>query len=73
LNYDFEKQLADKSLFRIYAGPFLDTARVSSQSSWLIDSGIQLRLSLLTAFTFTISAGWDVRGGRHAIFMDSSR
>jgi len=73
LNYDFEKQLADKSLFRIYAGPFVDTARVSSQSSWLIDSGIQLRLSILTAFTFTISAGWDVRGGRHAIFMDSSR
>jgi len=73
LNNDFEKTVVGKSVVKLSAGPFVDTARVSSQSAWLIDSGIQVKLSILSAFTFTASAGWNIHGGSHAIFIENSR
>jgi hypothetical protein len=73
LNNDFEKTVVDKSVVKLRVGPFVDTARVSFQSAWLIDSGIQLKLSILSAFTFTASAGWNVHGGSHAVFIENAR
>jgi hypothetical protein len=73
LNNDFEKSVVGKSVVKLRRGPFVDTARVSSQSAWLIDSGIQVKLSILSAFTFTASAGWNAHGGSHAIFIENPR
>jgi len=71
LNNDFEKTVVGNSAVKLRAGPFVDTARVSSQSAWLIDSGIQVKLSILSAFTFTASSDWNVHGGSHAIFIEN--
>jgi hypothetical protein len=73
LNNDFERPVLNKTLVKLRVGPFVDTARVSSQSAWLVDSGLQLKLDILSAFTFTASAGWNVHGGSHAIFIESTR
>jgi hypothetical protein len=73
LNNDFQRPVLDKAGVKLHAGPFLDTAHVSSQSAWLIDSGLQLKLSILSAFTFTASAGWNIHGGSHAILLESTR
>jgi predicted double-glycine peptidase len=73
LNNDFERLVVNKTFVKLRVGPFIDTARVSSQSAWLIDSGLQLKLGILSAFTFTASAGWNVHGGSHAIFIESAR
>ncbi|HEY2382677.1 MAG TPA: C39 family peptidase [Terriglobia bacterium] len=73
MNADFTRPLFDKSLFGVRAGPFLDAARIGSGSPWLVDSGVQLKVSVMAAFTFSVSAGWDVRGGSHALFIDSAR
>lgn len=73
MNYDFTRPVFEKSLFGVSVGPFLDAARVSSEVPWLVDSGLQVKISVMAAFTFYVSAGWDVRGGSHAIFVDSAR
>ena len=73
MNYDFTKPVFEKSMFGLRAGPFLDAGRVSSESPWLVDTGLQVKISVMAAFTLSVSAGWDVRGGSHAIFVDSAR
>jgi hypothetical protein len=70
LNYDAQKSLYDRALVGIQAGPFLDVARVSSDSRWLVDAGIQVRVSLMKALSVTVSVGKDLRNGRTAVFVD---
>ncbi len=70
-NFDFSRLVHDSGLIRIQAGPFLDTAHVSSQGPWMFDTGIQLTFSVLRAFTFRISAGRDLRTGRQVAFAES--
>jgi hypothetical protein len=73
INAGFAKRLYANGLFRLDGGPFLDTARISSHAQWLVDSGIQLRVSVLNAFTISVFAGRDFRTGRHATFIDGTR
>src|SRR5205807_937224 len=70
LNTDFQKRLYGNALFHLDAGPLLDTARVSSQSRWLVDAGVQVRISLLKAFTLNVSLARDLRAGHHALFIE---
>lgn len=73
LNSDFAKRLYSNGLFRLDGGPFLDTARIPSQAGWLVDAGIQLRVSVLSTFNLGISFGRNLRTGSHAIFIDEPR
>ncbi len=73
INTGFAKRLYANGLFRLDGGPFLDTARISSNAQWLVDSGIQLRVSVLSTFTISVSVGRDLRTGQHATFIDSTR
>ena len=73
MNAEFAKRLYANGLFRLDGVPFLDTARISSHAQWLVDSGIQLRVSVLSAFTISVSLGRDLRTGQHAILIDSMR
>lgn len=71
LNTDFVKRLYANGVFRLDGGPFLDSGRISSQAQWLVDAGTQLRVSVLSAFTLSVSFGRDLRAGRHAMFVNS--
>ena len=73
MNAEFAKRLYANGLFRLDGVPFLDTARISSHAQWLVDSGIQLRVSVLSAFIISVSLGRDLRTGQHAILIDSMR
>jgi len=73
LNSDFAKRLYSNGLFRIDAGPFLDSARIPSHSEWFVDGGVQVRISVLNSFNFGISFGRNLRTGSHAVFIDDSR
>jgi tetratricopeptide (TPR) repeat protein len=70
LNTDFQKRLYGNALFRFDSGPLLDAARISSQTGWLVDAGIQLRVSILKAFTLNVSLARDLSAGRHALFIE---
>jgi hypothetical protein len=70
LNSDFHKRVFGNPLFHLDAGPLLDAARVSSQGEWLVDAGIQLRVSVLKSFTLNLSLARDLRAGHHALFIE---
>jgi len=72
-NGDFEKRVYSNGLFRVDAGPFVDTARISSQGRWLTDAGLQFRISLLGAVKLGVSFGRDLHTGRNAIFVEGSK
>jgi hypothetical protein len=69
-NSDVSKRIYSNGLIRLEAGPFLDSARIASQPQVLVDTGVQLRVSVLSSLTLGISYGRDLRAGRHAIFID---
>jgi len=73
LNYDFGKRVYSNGLFRLDAGPFVDTARISSQPQLLVDAGMQLRISVLGTVKLGLSFGRDLRSGRQAMFVDGSK
>jgi hypothetical protein len=70
LNADFQKRLFGNALVHLDAGPLLDTARISAQTPWFVDAGVQVRISLLKAFTLNISLARDLRDGHHAFFVE---
>jgi predicted double-glycine peptidase len=70
LNADFQKRLYGNALFHFDAGPLLDAAHISSQNGWLVDAGLQLRVSILKAFTLNVSLARGLRDGRHAFFVE---
>ena len=73
INSDFAKRVYGNGLFRVDAGPFLDSARIPSHSEWFVDGGVQVRISVLNSFNFGISFGRNLRTGSHAVFIDDSR
>ena len=70
LNSDISKRLYSNGLFRLEAGPFLDSARIASQPQAFVDAGIQLKVSVLSGLTLGVSFGRDLRTGGHAVFID---
>jgi len=72
-NSDFQKTIHNTGLYRISAGPFLDTGKTSSTPQWLFDAGIELRFSILGAFTMNLSYGTSLRDRRHAFFINAPR
>ncbi|MGE5112031.1 MAG: hypothetical protein ACM3JB_14305 [Acidobacteriaceae bacterium] len=72
-NWEIDKQLYDRGLFRITLGPFLDTGKITDPDTalgskkWLFDTGAQLKLRVLgVGFAFTY--GKDLRSGNNAFY-----
>jgi predicted double-glycine peptidase len=69
-NVEISKTVLDKSFFKAALVPFFDVARVGST---FVDAGAELRLSVASMFTFSVSAGRDLRAGRTVVFTNAVR
>src|SRR5262249_46077160 len=69
-NSDIAKNIADCGLINIKLAPFADVARVGA---WYVDTGIELRFSVASLFTFSLSAGRDLMAGRNVVFTDVTK
>jgi tetratricopeptide (TPR) repeat protein len=75
---ELDKTLANTGLWRLSAGPFLDSGRiydahgVFGSGRWLYDTGIQVRVSVMNTLDVTLSFGKDLRSGGHALFVNTS-
>jgi hypothetical protein len=68
MNSDFQKTVFNGPWFRIKTGPFLDAGKSSISPRWVVDSGIEMRFSVLNAFSFNVSYGWSLRDAHRAFF-----
>jgi len=79
INSDYEKLIYDGGFFRLLAGPFLDTGKISDDSAafgdrrWLVDAGAQVKLRVLGSVSVVLSYGRDLRNGRGAFFGTTER
>ncbi len=73
-NSDFDRVIYDVGVLKIKLGPFLDSGRITDSSGvfgtsrWLWDTGLQIKLSLLSTVTVSVSYGKDLRTGRNAFY-----
>ena len=73
-NSDFDRVIYDAGVLKIKLGPFLDSGRITDSSGvfgasrWLWDTGLQIKLSLLSTVTVSVSYGKDLRTGRNAFY-----
>jgi hypothetical protein len=68
-NVDVLKEVYDWSLFDLSVGPFVDAAHASR---WLVDTGMQVRLGVLGAFSASLSFGRNLRTGENIWFATTS-
>ncbi len=74
INSEYDKTFYNGGFFRIQAGPFLDTGKITDPSGvfgdprWLVDTGVQVKLRVLGVVSVTLSYGRDLRNGRGAFF-----
>jgi hypothetical protein len=73
-NSDFDRVIYDAGVLKIKVGPFLDSGKIADSSGvfgasrWLWDTGVQLKLSLFSIATLSVSYGKDLRTGRNAFY-----
>jgi|GEM_PF-357523 len=70
LNSEIAKTIMDRGVFSLQLVPFLDAARMGE---CFTDAGLELRVSIASMLTFSISAGHDLKSGRTAPFTNISR
>jgi tetratricopeptide (TPR) repeat protein len=74
INSEYDKMVYNGGFFRIQAGPFLDTGKITDASGifgdprWLIDTGLQLKLRVLGVVSVAVSYGRDLRNGQGTFF-----
>lgn len=79
MNSDYEKIIYDGGFFRLLAGPFLDTGKITDDSAefgdprWLVDTGVQVKLRVLGSVSIVLSYGRDLRNGRGTFFGTTER
>ena len=79
LNSEYDKTLYDGGFFRVQAGPFLDTGKITDVSGvfgdqrWLVDTGVQVKLRVLGSVSIVLSYGRDLRNGQGAFFGTTER
>jgi len=61
LNAEIQKIIHEFPLVRVSVVPFVDTARTGG---WFVDTGLDLRLRLLSRATFSFSIGRDLMAGK---------
>ena len=69
-NTEIAKHVFDTAFFKATVVPFADIAHAGPL---YVDAGIELRFSLASVVTFSISAGRDVKAGRTVIFTNLTR
>lgn len=73
-NSDFDRVIYDAGVLKIKLGPFLDSGKITDSagvfgvSHWLWDTGVQVKLSLFSIATLSVSYGKDLRTGRNAFY-----
>ncbi len=79
VNSEYDKTLYNSGLFRLQAGPFLDTGKITDSSGvfgdprWLVDTGVQVKVRVLGAVSVVLSYGRDLRNGRGVFFGTTER
>jgi hypothetical protein len=68
-NLDYQRTILDTAWYRISAGPFLDAGKSSSAAQWLVDSGIEVRFSILNSLGINISYGKSLSDTSHSLFV----
>jgi hypothetical protein len=68
MNSDFQKTIFNGPWFRIKTGPFLDAGKSSISPRWVVDSGVEMRFSVLNAIAINVSYGWSLRDAQRALF-----
>jgi hypothetical protein len=73
-NTEWNKTLYQGALFRVQAGPILDTGTIADSSGlfgsdkWLVDAGVQAKIGILHRLTIVLSYAHDLRGGQNVFF-----
>ena len=73
-NTDFDRVIYDVGVLKIKLGPFLDSGKIADPagvfgaSHWLWDTGVQVKLTVFSTATLTVSYGKDLRTGRNAFY-----
>jgi hypothetical protein len=73
-NGEFDKILLQNSFLKVKLGPFLDLGRVYHNSPgfaaprWLVDTGLQCKVSVLSGVEFVFLYGKDLRTGGNVFF-----
>ncbi len=75
---EVDKLVLQSDFWRLSLAPFLDTGRTFDDtrglgSRWLWDAGIELRLTVFSRLTLSISYGRDLHSGRGAVFTNVTR
>jgi predicted double-glycine peptidase len=70
---DFLKSVHDSAFFRLSAGSFIDAARAPAHAKWLVDSGVQIRFTVLGSLTMDVSFGKSLTDGGRAFFVSAPR
>jgi tetratricopeptide (TPR) repeat protein len=79
LNSEYNKTLHDGGFFRVQAGPFLDTGKITDPTRvfgdhrWLVDMGVQVKLRVLGSVSVVLSYGRDLRNGQGSFFGTTER
>jgi hypothetical protein len=77
-NWEMDRNVLQKSVFRVKLGPFADTGAIADSWSglgsgkWLWDMGLQAKVRVLGA-GFAVSYGRDLRSGNGALYLTYER
>ena len=69
-NSEISKTFLERSFFKASIVPFVDVARAGSV---FVDTGAELRISIASLATFSVSVGRDLRAGRTLVFTNATR
>ncbi|MBZ5578698.1 MAG: hypothetical protein LAP40_19215 [Acidobacteriia bacterium] len=73
-NLDFHKELYQRTLFTVEAGPFLDTGKTkdvfgrTALQGWLVDSGLTSSVRIAGVVRISVLYGRDLRGGGRVLY-----
>ena len=70
LNAEVEKKIFDSAFVGLKLAPFVDVARVGGS---FVDTGVDVRVSLASLLTFSLSIGRDLKEGRTVLFTNVTR
>ncbi len=78
-NAEIDKVVYTAPLLSFRLGPFLDTGKAYDPSgyfgsqTWMWDTGVQLKIRVLSSFEFVLGYGKDLRSGRNSLFTTVTR
>jgi tetratricopeptide (TPR) repeat protein len=72
-SWQLDKSVHESGFWKLSLGPFFDTGKTYDKaaffgSDWIWDTGVESKLTILGRFTFSVSYGRNLRGGKTALF-----